>query len=187
MARPRWRTDAAHPLSLVRSARRGRVPLRRAGRRCLSRRPRAAVRPRVEPLPVLSRQSARRLAGAVGAPARLPPLVHRRPRHRFPRVQGGFVRRLSEGGAIDRSRTLTLRWDGRELPAHPGDTLASALLAAGEVVVARSTVDGRPRGVFSAGDEEPNAFVELEAPARETMTAAPLVEAVDGLAARPLA
>jgi sarcosine oxidase subunit alpha len=94
---------------------------------------------------------------------------------------------VGERGRIDRSRTLTLTFDGEPVAAHPGDTLASALLAAGRAAVARSVVHGRPRGIFAAGAEEPNAYVQIEAPWAEPLVAAPLVEAVDGLRASSLA
>jgi sarcosine oxidase, subunit alpha len=97
------------------------------------------------------------------------------------------VRRLAEGGRIDRSTTLAVTWDGREIEAHPGDTLASALLAAGVSEVARSTVHDRPRGIVLAGAEEPCGYVQVEAPRNEPLVAATLIEAVDGLVATPLA
>lgn len=53
------------------------------------------------------------------------------------------------------------RFNGRALEGRPGDTLAAALLANGVRVVGRSFKFHRPRGVFSAGVEEPNAFVQL--------------------------
>ncbi len=46
--------------------------------------------------------------------------------------------RLAAGGRIDRNRTLHFLFDGREYEGHPGDTLASALLASGVSLVARS-------------------------------------------------
>ena len=46
--------------------------------------------------------------------------------------------RLSAGGRIDRSRTLSFIFDGKRYPGHPGDTLASALLANGGHLVGRS-------------------------------------------------
>src|SRR5215469_9957672 len=70
--------------------------------------------------------------------------------------------RLPCGGRIDRSRTLRFRFDGREYEGHPGDTLASALLANGVRVVARSWKFHRPRGIFAAGMEEPSALVQLD-------------------------
>ena len=54
---------------------------------------------------------------------------------------------------------LTFRFDGRRVGAQRGDTIASALLAAGERLFSRSLKYHRPRGVFSAGQEEPSALV----------------------------
>jgi sarcosine oxidase subunit alpha len=71
--------------------------------------------------------------------------------------------RLATDGRIDRSRTLRFRFDGRDYEGHPGDTLASALLANGVRLVARSFKFHRPRGIFAAGMEEPSALVRLEA------------------------
>jgi heterotetrameric sarcosine oxidase alpha subunit len=94
------------------------------------------------------------------------------------------VRRLAAGGRIDRARTLGLRFDGRPVAAHPGDTLASALLAAGVSVVGRSFKYHRPRGVVSAGSEEPNALVTIgEGAAATPNTRATVQEACDGLVA----
>ncbi len=70
--------------------------------------------------------------------------------------------RLQVGGAIDRTRLLNFRFDGRGYEGHPGDTLASALLANGVRLVARSFKYHRPRGIISAGPEEPSALVQLE-------------------------
>ncbi|WP_119254605.1 sarcosine oxidase subunit alpha family protein [Shinella zoogloeoides] len=90
-----------------------------------------------------------------------------------------------KGGLIDRSRTLCFTFDGKPYQGHPGDTLASALLANGVRLVGRSFKYHRPRGVFTAGSEEPNALVELRAGARhEPNTRATVVELFDGLEAR---
>ncbi len=70
--------------------------------------------------------------------------------------------RLQVGGIIDRSRVLNFRFDGSDYEGHPGDTLASALLANGVRLVARSFKYHRPRGIYSAGAEEPSALVQLE-------------------------
>src|SRR5690606_5195010 len=43
-----------------------------------------------------------------------------------------------------------------------GDTLASALLANGVHLVGRSFKYHRPRGILSAGAEEPNALVQID-------------------------
>lgn len=70
--------------------------------------------------------------------------------------------RLPAGGRIDRTRPLSFLFNGRPLQGFQGDTLASALLANGVHFVARSFKYHRPRGIFSAGAEEPNALVQLE-------------------------
>ena len=70
--------------------------------------------------------------------------------------------RLPAGGVIDRGRVLNFRFDGRAYEGHPGDTLASALLANGVRLVARSFKYHRPRGIVAAGAEEPAALVQLE-------------------------
>ena len=67
--------------------------------------------------------------------------------------------RLATGGRIDRSRTISFTFDGARYTGHPGDTLASALLAHGVVLMGRSFKYHRPRGVISAESEEPNALV----------------------------
>jgi sarcosine oxidase subunit alpha len=69
--------------------------------------------------------------------------------------------RLPTGGRIDRGRTFRFRFDGREYEGHSGDMLASALLANGVRLVARSFKFHRPRGIFAAGMEEPSALVQL--------------------------
>ncbi len=69
--------------------------------------------------------------------------------------------RLPTGGLIDRTRSLPFTFDGQSYCAHPGDTLASALLANNVRLMGRSFKYHRPRGVLTAGSEEPNALVEL--------------------------
>ena len=65
-----------------------------------------------------------------------------------------------------------------------GDTLASALIANGVSLVGRSFKYHRPRGIFSAGSDEPNALVELrDGTRREPNTRATTVELFDGLTA----
>ncbi|CAD7037739.1 sarcosine oxidase subunit alpha family protein [Pseudorhizobium endolithicum] len=91
--------------------------------------------------------------------------------------------RLS-GGVIDRSKPLQFSFDGRSYSGYAGDTLASALLANDVRLVGRSFKYHRPRGVFSAGSEEPNALVELRSGARkEPNTRATMVELFEGLEA----
>ena len=69
--------------------------------------------------------------------------------------------RLSEGGRIDRSKKLAFSWDGKTMQGFHGDTLASALLANDELLIARSFKYHRPRGVMSAGVEESGALVTI--------------------------
>lgn len=69
--------------------------------------------------------------------------------------------RLPLGGEIDRGQPLDFTFDGVAYSGFAGDTLASALLANGVQVVGRSFKYHRPRGVFSAGAEEPNAILDL--------------------------
>ncbi|WP_210528284.1 sarcosine oxidase subunit alpha family protein [Rubellimicrobium arenae] len=88
------------------------------------------------------------------------------------------------GGLIDRSRSLEFAFDGRSYRGHPGDTLASALLANGVRLMGRSFKYHRPRGVLTAGSEEPNALVELRSGARqEPNSRATVVELFHGLEA----
>jgi heterotetrameric sarcosine oxidase alpha subunit len=92
--------------------------------------------------------------------------------------------RLAQGGLIERARALRFTFDGRRYVGRPGDTLASALLANGVHLVGRSFKYHRPRGIFSAGPEEPNALVELRRGARaEPNSKATTIELYDGLEA----
>jgi heterotetrameric sarcosine oxidase alpha subunit len=89
------------------------------------------------------------------------------------------------GGQIDRSKTLNFTFDGAAFTGHPGDTLASALLANGVRLMGRSFKYHRPRGPISSGSEEPNALVELRTGARqEPNTRATVAELFDGLSAQ---
>ncbi|MBB5926772.1 sarcosine oxidase subunit alpha family protein [Streptomyces echinatus] len=94
--------------------------------------------------------------------------------------------RLRHGGRVDRGTVLRFTVDGRELTGHPGDTVASAMLANGLVQAAPSLYRGRPRGVVAAGVEEPNALVQLDGPCSEGMLPATTVELYDGLSATTL-
>ena len=92
--------------------------------------------------------------------------------------------RLSAGGRIDRARSLAFRWNGRTLAAFAGDTLASALLANGVRIAGRSFKFHRPRGILTAGPEEPNALVTLNRGAFAELSArATMVPVHDGLEA----
>ena len=92
--------------------------------------------------------------------------------------------RLS-GGLIDRNRSLNFSFDGKSYTGHAGDTLASALLANDVRLMGRGFKYHRPRGVFTAGSEEPNALVELRSGNRqEPNTRATVAELFEGLDAR---
>ena len=92
--------------------------------------------------------------------------------------------RLERHGAIDRSRPLRFTFNGRSLIGYQGDTLAAALLANGVYLVGRSFKYHRPRGIVSAGSEEPNALVQLEQGAHTVPNArATDIELYDGLTA----
>ncbi|NKC16765.1 MAG: sarcosine oxidase subunit alpha family protein [Gammaproteobacteria bacterium] len=99
-------------------------------------------------------------------------------------MAGSTSHRAPRGGLIERDRSLGFRFDGRLFSGHPGDTLASALLANGVMLMGRSFKYHRPRGPFTAGSEEPNALVELRGGTRrEPNTRATTVELFDGLEA----
>jgi len=70
--------------------------------------------------------------------------------------------RLPHGGAIDRTKLLNFTFDGKPLTGFEGDTLASALLAHGQRLIGRSFKYHRPRGIYSAHAEEPNALVTIK-------------------------
>ena len=91
--------------------------------------------------------------------------------------------RTAFGGRIDRAVPLRFTFDSRSYQGFAGDTLASALLANGVHLVGRSFKYHRPRGILSAGAEEPNALVTVSrGPGRVTPNSrATQVELYDGL------
>ena len=93
--------------------------------------------------------------------------------------------RIDGKGRIDRTRPVTFTFDGKAYPAYRGDTLASALIANDVRLVGRSFKYHRPRGILTAGSEEPNALVEIVGPANVTPnTRATVQEVFEGLVAR---
>ncbi len=93
--------------------------------------------------------------------------------------------RISGAPEIDYATSARFTFDGRSYTGLRGDTLASALLANGVKLVARSFKYHRPRGILTAGSEEPNALVELREGARkEPNCKATTVELFDGLSAQ---
>ncbi|RBP13767.1 sarcosine oxidase subunit alpha [Roseiarcus fermentans] len=93
--------------------------------------------------------------------------------------------RVPGGVALDRARPISFTFDGVAYAGYEGDTLASALLANGVRIVGRSYKYHRPRGIVSAGPEEPNALVGVaRGPGRFTPNLrATEVELTDGLVA----
>ncbi len=94
--------------------------------------------------------------------------------------------RLPVGGRlIDRTQPLEFSLNGKHLTGYAGDTLASALLGAGQVLVGRSFKYHRPRGIVASGAEEPNALVNLGEGSRlEPNQRATTTELFEGLTAR---
>ena len=87
-------------------------------------------------------------------------------------------------GLIDRSKILNFTFNGKTLEGYHGDTLASALLANGQKLVARSFKYHRPRGIFTSGSEEPNALMQIgEGAFVEPNTRATVAELYNGLTA----
>ncbi|OWU84568.1 sarcosine oxidase subunit alpha [Oceanicola sp. 22II-s10i] len=94
--------------------------------------------------------------------------------------------RLATGGRlIDRTRSIEFRFNGQRLSGHPGDTLASALLAGDRLLSGRSFKYHRPRGLVASGAEEPNALFGIGEGARfEPNQRATTQELFDGLTAK---
>ncbi|MFG1879808.1 2Fe-2S iron-sulfur cluster-binding protein [Sphaerisporangium sp. NPDC049003] len=82
---------------------------------------------------------------------------------------------------------LRFTFDGRPYEGYRGDTLAAALLANGVRKIGTSVTLGRPRGIFGAWTEEPNAVVQIERPFSEPMVQATTIPLYEGLAATGLA
>ena len=93
--------------------------------------------------------------------------------------------RTADRGMIDRTQRVPFRFNGRDLTGFAGDTLASALLANGVRLMGRSFKYQRPRGVLTAGSEEPNALMEIGTGADQTPnTRATVQEIFPGMEAR---
>ena len=98
------------------------------------------------------------------------------------RAQQTFRRNI--GGLIDRTQTVRFRFNGRSYSGFHGDTLASALLANGVRLTARSFKYHRPRGIVGAGCEEPASLVELVGDEQSGNQPITTVRIRDGLEAR---
>lgn len=92
------------------------------------------------------------------------------------------------GHSIDRSTEVRFTVDGTEHTGYAGDTVASALVASGQLRCGDSLYLSRPRGILTVGGEEPNALLHL-APrhpgdSEESMVPATTVPVFEGLQAR---
>ena len=72
------------------------------------------------------------------------------------------MRRFQNNKNIEKNKVINFHFDGKKYEGYEGDTLASALLANNIHLVGRSFKYHRPRGIVSAGSEEPNGIVQLE-------------------------
>ncbi len=134
---------------------------------------------------------------AVAARPWLRPVLQLRPRHRHRPHRRRPTSRARHRrhdpavsncrGRADRPpRSLRFKFDGHAYEGFAGDTLASALLANDVHLVGRSFKYHRPRGILSAGSEEPNALVTIDRGAGRITPnlRATQVELYDGLIAR---
>ncbi|WP_299414927.1 2Fe-2S iron-sulfur cluster-binding protein [uncultured Sulfitobacter sp.] len=71
-------------------------------------------------------------------------------------------RRIAGAGLIDRTKPLSFTFDGKPYTGFEGDTLASALLANGVQIMGRSFKYHRPRGVWGAWFDDPNAIFDVK-------------------------
>ncbi|NEY91586.1 sarcosine oxidase subunit alpha family protein [Tabrizicola oligotrophica] len=93
--------------------------------------------------------------------------------------------RVAGKGLIEREKPVSFTFDGRTYAGFKGDTVASALLAARVRVVGRSFKYHRPRGVLTAGSEEPNALIEVVGAKNQTPNVRATVQEVfEGLVTR---
>ncbi|MBB3289780.1 MULTISPECIES: sarcosine oxidase subunit alpha [unclassified Rhizobium] len=94
--------------------------------------------------------------------------------------------RIAGKGRLTPARTARFTFDGKSYTALEGDTVASALLANGVHLVGRSFKYHRPRGILSAGAEEPNALLDIsrDAARRQPNVRASVQEVFDGMKAQ---
>jgi sarcosine oxidase subunit alpha len=91
--------------------------------------------------------------------------------------------RIPGAGRLTPAKTARFFFDGKSYAALEGDTVASALLANGVHLVGRSFKYHRPRGIVSAGAEEPNALigVERDAARKQPNVRATVQDVFDGM------
>ena len=92
--------------------------------------------------------------------------------------------RIAGKGLIDRTEPIKFSFDGIRYHGFKGDTLASALMANDVRLIGRSFKYHRPRGILTAGPEEPNAMIEVQDGGSQTPnTRATVQEIYEGLTA----
>ncbi len=84
--------------------------------------------------------------------------------------------RVKSSKFIDETTSISFKFNNKTYYGFKGDTLASALLANGIHLVGRSFKYHRPRGIMTAGSEEPNAIVQVN---ENKATTEPNVRATD--------
>ena len=100
-------------------------------------------------------------------------------------MSGGY--RLDQGGRINRARPVSFRLDGHHMQGFDGDSLASALVANGVRIVARSTRLRRPRGIMALGPEDPDGLFRVrDGHGSDPCARAGLVPLVEGMEAETL-
>ncbi|VAW01665.1 Sarcosine oxidase alpha subunit, partial [hydrothermal vent metagenome] len=93
--------------------------------------------------------------------------------------------RIEGAGLINRDKPIGFSFDGRQYQGFEGDSLASALMANDIGLVGRSFKYHRPRGVMTAGSEEPNGLVTIGLEAgQEPNVRATTAELYEGMLAR---
>ena len=76
--------------------------------------------------------------------------------------------RVKTSKFIDETYKISFKFNGTTYYGYKGDTLASALLANDIHLVGRSFKYHRPRGIMTAGSEEPNAIIQLHSNSSRT-------------------
>jgi len=76
--------------------------------------------------------------------------------------------RVKTSKFIDETTRISFKFNNKTFYGFKGDTLASALLANDIHLVGRSFKYHRPRGIMTAGSEEPNAIVQLHSNSSRT-------------------
>jgi len=83
------------------------------------------------------------------------------------------------GEAVDRSKRLGFRFDGKAHAGFDGDTVGSALAADGVRILARSFKYHRPRGLLCSAGRCPNCLVEVDGAPNRRACVTPLREGMD--------